>query len=245
MARSGSGKGHEMPSLTRSSAIMSSLFPPPQEETPEYPQQRPHRRGWGRIVAPILAIGAVLLKLAGSLKFLGVFVALGGYALIWGWKFALGFVLLILVHELGHYVEARRQGLNPQLPVFIPFLGAYVALRDQPFDPWRNALVSAAGPLAGGIGALACLLYGNAVDSDLLRALAYSGFLLNLFNLIPIGFLDGGHILRSWRVLRAGGGRASPADARRLSGVVALYSIGIAVALAFGMIVAHVPQDRL
>ena len=164
---------------------------------------------------------------------------------IWGWRFGLGFVLLILVHELGHYVEARRQGLKPQLPVFIPFLGAYVALRDQPFDPWRNALVSAAGPFAGGLAALACLLYGSAVDSPLLHALAYSGFLLNLFNLIPIGFLDGGHILRSWRILRAGGGRASPADARRLSGVVALYSIGLAVALALGMIVAHVPQDRL
>jgi Zn-dependent protease len=229
---------------------MSELFPPPEklppseEEIPEYPQRR-RRQGWGRIVAPILAVGAVLLKVAGSLKFLGVFVALGGYALIWGWRFALGFVLLILVHELGHYVEARRQGLHPQLPVFIPFLGAYVALRDQPFDPWRNALVSAAGPLAGGIGALACLVYGNAVDSPLLRALAYSGFLLNLFNLIPIGFLDGGHILRSWRVLRAGAGRANPAEARRLSGVVAFYSILLAVALAFGMIVSHVPQDRL
>jgi Zn-dependent protease len=223
---------------------VSGLFPPPKEEVPEY-EQRPRRQGWGRIVAPILAIGAVLLKLAGSLKFLGVFLALGGYALIWGWRFGLGFVLLILVHELGHYVEARRQGMKPQLPVFIPFLGAYVALRDQPFDPWRNALVSVAGPFAGGLGALACLVYGNAVDSPLLRALAYSGFLLNLFNLIPIGFLDGGHILRSWRVLRAGAGRANPAEARRLSGVVAFYSILLAVALAFGMIVSHVPQDRL
>jgi Zn-dependent protease len=228
---------------------VSSLFPPPEEEKapPEYPeyQQRPKRQGWGRILAPILAVGAVLLKLAGSLKFLGVFLALGGYALIWGWKFAVGFVLLILVHELGHYVEARRQGLKPQLPVFIPFLGAYVALRNQPFDPWGNALVSAAGPFAGGLAALACLVYGHAVDSRLLQALAYSGFLLNLFNLIPIAFLDGGHILRSWRVLRAGGGRANPAEARRLSGVVAFYSIALAVALAFGMIVSHVPQDRL
>ena len=115
--------------------------------------QRPApRRGGvlGRIFAPLLVLGGVLLKVAGSLKFLGVFLAVGGYALIWGWRFGVGFVLLILVHELGHYVEAKRQGLNPQLPVFIPFLGAYVALRNQPFDPWQNALVSAAGPAAGG-----------------------------------------------------------------------------------------------
>ena len=112
--------------------------------------QRPApRRGGvlGRIFAPLLVLGGVLLKVAGSLKFLGVFLAVGGYALIWGWRFGLGFVLLILVHELGHYVEAKRQGLNPQLPVFIPFFGAYVALRNQPFDPWQNALVSAAGPV--------------------------------------------------------------------------------------------------
>ena len=203
------------------------------------------RQSWGRLLAPIFVAGTVLLKVAGTLKFLGIFVAVGGYALIWGWRFAVGFVLLILVHELGHYVEARRQWLNPQLPVFIPFLGAYVALRNQPFDPWRNALVSAAGPFAGGVAALACLVYGNAVDSDLLRALAYAGFLLNLFNLIPIGFLDGGHIMRSWRVLRAGGGRASPAEARRLAGIVAAYSIALAVALALGMFSAHVPQSRL
>ena len=214
-------------------------------DLPEEQPARPPRRGWGRLVAPIFIACAVLLKIAGSLKFLGIFVAVGGYALIWGWRFAIGFVLLILVHELGHYVEARRQGLNPQLPVFIPFLGAYVALRGQPFDPWRNALVSVAGPVAGGIGALACLVYGNAVDSDLLRALAYSGFCLNLVNLIPISILDGGHLLRSWRVRRAGGGRPSPAEARRLAGVVGVISVAVAAGLALGMVAAHIPQDRL
>ena len=212
---------------------------------PDEPSPRPHRGGIGRILAPLVVAGAVLLKLAGSLKFLGIFVAVGGYALIWGWRFGVGFVLLILVHELGHYVEAKRQGLNPQIPVFIPFLGAYVALRNQPFDPWRNSLVSVAGPAAGGAAALACLIYGNAVDSDLFRALAYVGFLLNLFNLIPIGFLDGGHILRAWRVLRSGGGRARPADARRLSTIVAAYTVALIAALALGMVASHVPQTRL
>ena len=203
------------------------------------------RRGWTRLLAPVFVAGTVLLKVVGSLKFLGIFVAIGGYALIWGWRFGVGFVLLILVHELGHYVEARRQGLSPQLPVFIPFLGAYVALRGQRFDPWGNALVAAAGPFAGGLAALACLVYGSAVDSGLLRALAYAGFLLNLFNLIPIAFLDGGHILRAWRVLRAGGGHSSPAEARRLAGIVGAYSVVLAAALAVGMVAAHVPQTRL
>lgn len=215
------------------------------EQLPDESSNHPPRRGWGRLVASIFVAGAVLLKLAGSLKFLGIFVSVGGYALIWGWRFAVGFVLLILVHELGHYLEARRQGLHPQLPVFIPFLGAYVALRGQPFDPWRNALVSVAGPVAGGVAALACLVYGTAVDSRLLLALAYAGFFLNLVNLIPIGILDGGHILRSWRVLRAGGGRPSSAEARRLAGVVGVYSVALAAGLAIGMVAAHVPQDRL
>lgn len=213
---------------------------------PDDPVDRPPRRGGiGRVLAPLVVAGAVILKLAGSLKFLGIFVAVGGYALIWGWRFGIGFVLLILVHELGHYVEARRQGLNPQIPVFIPFLGAYVALRNQPFDPWRNALVSIAGPVAGGVAALACLVYGNATDSDLMRALAYVGFLLNLFNLLPIGPLDGGHVLRAWRVLKAGGGRANPAEARRLANVVAVYTVAVIAALALGMVASHIPQTRL
>ena len=102
-----------------------------------------------------------------------------------------------------------------------------------------------AGPAAGGVAALACLVYGSATDSDLLRALAYAGFFLNLINLVPIAFLDGGHILRAWRVLRAGGGRSNPAEARRLAGVVGVYSIALAAALAIGMVASHVPQNRL
>jgi Zn-dependent protease len=78
-----------------------------------------------------------------------------------------------------------------------------------------------------------------------MRALAYAGFLLNLINLLPIGILDGGHVLRSWRVLRAGGGAATPAAARRRAAIVAAASALTVAALVVGMVVAHVPQDRL
>jgi Zn-dependent protease len=210
------------------------------------PSESPGRRSLlARLLAPLVAIGGLLVKFGGSLKFLGLFVSLGGYALIWGWKFGVGFVLLIFVHELGHYVEARRQGLHVSLPVFIPFIGAYVALRDVPFDPWRNAKVALAGPFLGGLGSLAVLVAGEVSDSNLLLALAYTGFFLNLFNLVPIGFLDGGRILQSWRVLRAGGGAATPARAHALAWRVGLLTLATAAALAAGMVAAHIPQHRL
>ena len=221
-------------------------FPEPDPVYSPIRRPRTAREILARVLAPIAAAIRFAVKFGVfSIKFFGIFIAVGGYALIWGWKFAIGFVLLILVHELGHYVEAKRQGLKPALPVFLPFLGAYVALKNVPFDPWRNALVSLAGPVAGGIGAGAVFAVGEAQDSRFLLALAYVGFLLNLFNLIPVGFLDGGHLMRSWSVLRRGGGRSDPAAAQRLSWVVAgLYAATVFV-LILGMIAAHVPQHRL
>jgi hypothetical protein len=79
-----------------------------------------------KIWAPILALLGLLAKLGSLAKFGAVFVAFGGYALIWGWKFALGVIVLIFLHEMGHFIEAWRERLNPSWPVFIPFLGAYV-----------------------------------------------------------------------------------------------------------------------
>jgi Zn-dependent protease len=204
------------------------------------------RRIGGALLAPLVAIAGLAIKFGGfALKFFGIFISVGAYALIWSWQFALGFVLLILVHEAGHYVEARRQGLNPALPVFVPFLGAYVAIRDAPFDPWRNFLVSAAGPVAGGLGALAVLVAGEAGDSDLLRALGYTGFLLNVFNLVPLRPLDGGFIWQSVKILRHGAGAASPAEARTRAGIAGAVYVLLVAALLAGMLAAHVPQDRL
>jgi Zn-dependent protease len=115
------------------------------------------------------------------------------------WKFGLGFVLLILVHELGHVFEARRQGLEVSLPTFIPLFGAYVKVQQFGVAPWRGGLVSLAGPFVGGLGAAAVWAVGSAHDSHWLIELAYIGFLLNAGNLLPVGFLDGGAVFRSIR----------------------------------------------
>ena len=203
------------------------------------------RRVGGAILAPLIAIAGIAIKFgAFTIKFFGIFLSVAAYALIWGWAFGVGFVLLILVHEAGHYFEARRQGLKPSLPVFVPFLGAYVAIRDAPFDPWRNFLVSIAGPVLGGLGALAVLIAGEAADSNLLRALGYTGFLLNVFNLVPLRPLDGGFIWQAIKILRHGAGAPTAAEARRRATVAGAVYVGVIAALLVGMVGAHVPQDR-
>jgi len=218
----------------------------PEPETLPSEHDRSRATLLGKILAPLILLGGIIIKFGVFvLKFFGIFLAVGGYTLIWGWEFAVGLVLLILAHELGHYIEAKREGLDPQLPVFIPFLGAYVALRNMRFDPWLNARVSLAGPVVGGVAAAACLVVALAIDSDFMRALAYTGFLLNLINLVPIGFLDGGHVLKSWKILRAGAGAKTPARAKSLAVVVAVATLVTILALVGGMIVSHVPQDRL
>ncbi len=199
-----------------------------------------------RFFAPLVALGFLLVKFgAFAVKFFGIFISVGGYALLFGFKFAVGFVLLILVHELGHFVEAKRQGLNPSLPVFIPFLGAYVAMKNAPFDPWRNLLVSAAGPFAGGLASLGVWIVGESTDSRFLVALAYTGFLLNLFNLIPVRPFDGGFMWRSVKALRLGHReRVAWAPGWRVVAGAVVYG-GLIATLVLGMVVAHVPQDRL
>jgi Zn-dependent protease len=216
-------------------------FPP---EIPERDYRPIHPEpAWRSVVrklwAPIaVAVGLVIKFGFAFAKFASIFVAVGGYALIWGWRFAIGFVLLILVHELGHFIEARRRGFKAALPVFIPFFGAYVTIRDARMNPWQSAWISLAGPIYGGLGAAVVWAVGEQRDSGLLQALGYVGFLLNLFNLIPIGFLDGGTVWRAIRTMRLGG---TPGKAT----TVTLVYFGLAAAMLIGMVAAHVPQHRL
>jgi Zn-dependent protease len=204
---------------------------------PIHPRGRDWRGLFRRLFGPLIAGAIALAKFSFVLvKFGSIFIAVGAYALIWGWKFGVGVVLLILLHELGHYIEAKREGLNPKLPVFIPFLGAYVQYTRG--NPWQTVRVAIAGPIFGGLAALVCYVIGRTQGSDLWLALAYFGFFLNLFNLIPFGIFDGGAVWRSARWLRLGGGGAKATIA------YVLY-FGTALALVVGMIAAHVPQHRL
>ncbi len=192
-----------------------------------------------RLLAPIaVAIGAIAKYGFAVAKFGSIFVAVGGYALIWGWRIAIGFVALILIHELGHFIEARRLGLHPNWPIFVPFLGAFVAFRTEQLTPWRLARIALAGPVLGAVGAAAFWVVGEQIDSQLLQALGYFGFLLNLFNLIPIGFLDGGQILRAFDLLRRGGARTRAA-------MIGFAYASLAALLVLGMIGSHVAQHRL
>lgn len=140
----------------------------------------------------LLLSGAKLGKLAltGGTMLLSVVA----YAFVFGWKYAVGFVLLLFVHEMGHYIAAKRRGLAVGAPTFIPFLGAWIQLKDLPHDAETEAYVGLGGPLIGTVGALVCYLMARSYDATWLLAVAYAGFFLNLFNLIPLSPFDGGRI---------------------------------------------------
>ncbi|MDH4187401.1 MAG: site-2 protease family protein [Nitrospira sp.] len=121
-------------------------------------------------------------------------LSIGAYALLFGWPYAAGFVLLIFCHEMGHFLAAKQRGLDVGAPTFIPFVGAWIQLKKQPMDVETEAYVGIAGPVLGTIAAVACYYAGEILHSRLLLALAYAGLMLNLFNLIPISPLDGGRI---------------------------------------------------
>ena len=122
-------------------------------------------------------------------------VSMAVYAVSFGWPYAIGFVLLILVHELGHFIAARQMGLEVGAPVFIPFVGAWISLKDAHMAPATEAHVAIAGPMLGSIAALGCYLLGISGHGRIFLALAQAGFMLNLFNLVPLAPLDGGRLV--------------------------------------------------
>ena len=138
---------------------------------------------------PVLKFLPVILKTGGTMV-----LSIWFYAMNWGWWFAAGFVLLILVHECGHLLVAKKFGLKVSAPMFIPFMGAFIALKDAPRNAWMEACVGIGGPILGTLGSVVCYALFWPTRNPLFLALAYSGFFLNLFNLAPIGFLDGGRI---------------------------------------------------
>jgi Zn-dependent protease len=146
-----------------------------------------------KLLLGLLAAGKLgKVALTGGTMLLSVFA----YALIYGWPYAVGFVALIFVHEMGHFIAARRSGLEVGAPVFIPFVGAWVALKTTELDPETEAYVALAGPVLGTVAAFGCYLVALSNGEPLWMALAYAGFFLNLFNLIPVRPFDGGRVVR-------------------------------------------------
>jgi Zn-dependent protease len=158
-----------------------------------------------RLWAPLAIVGAFFAKFKGvlllipKLKILTtsgtMLVSIAAYSLIWGWKFAVGFVLLLLVHEMGHVIQLRREGIPASAPMFIPFLGAIVSAKSLGGNALAEARVGLAGPVLGTAGAAVLLPLAEATGNDLWRALAFTGFFLNLFNLAPVVPLDGGRAM--------------------------------------------------
>src|SRR5919199_2365511 len=167
---------------------MGWLPPAPATEPPAAPPPRRPARGIRRVLYPLLAVGAVLLNWAAKLKGLllllpklkllttagSMGLSVIAYALLWGPAFGVGFVALLFAHEMGHYVQMRREGVRPNWMVFIPFMGAAVGARSLGGSALAEARIGLAGPILGSLGAAAVLAI--ATDSGLLHALAFTGF---------------------------------------------------------------------
>jgi Zn-dependent protease len=179
--------------------------PLPQPSEPERPSPSPSPRwrgGLGGLAVAAVAIaakGKALLLLLPKLKILTtsgtMLVSMAAYALFWGFPFAAGFVVLLLIHEMGHVIQLRREGVKATAPIFIPFLGAAVGMKEMPRDALAEARVGLAGPVLGTLGAAIPAAIGFATGEDFWLALAFVGFFLNLFNLMPVLPLDGGRAM--------------------------------------------------
>ena len=154
---------------------------------------------WARRLGPLGPIAIVLAKSKGlflaifKLKFLFSFASfLAIYASLFGWRYGVGIGVCILIHEMGHYIDIKRRGLPAEMPVFLPGLGAYVKWNALGVTLRQIAQISLAGPLAGWIAAACCFLIYFQTHNPIWAALARTGAILNILNLIPVAILDGG-----------------------------------------------------
>src|SRR5215218_4177723 len=184
----------------------TTWLPPAPPAPPPAPPPRSRARN---ALGPIGVAIAVIVKFAAKLKALllllpklkvlttsaSMLVSVAAYAVIWGWRFAVGFVALLFVHEMGHVIQMKREGVRISGMLFIPFLGAAVGARSMGGNALAEARIGLAGPVLGTLGTAALIPIAGAQDSDLLRALAFTGFFLNLFNLAPVVPLDGGRAM--------------------------------------------------
>jgi Zn-dependent protease len=190
---------------------MSNWLPPaaPVPEPPAPPPAASEPSRAKRLFGPLFVAGLAILKFGVKLKALllllpklkllttsaSMLVSVAAYAIIWGWTFAVGFVALLFVHEMGHVIQMKREGVKVSGMLFIPFLGAAVGARSMGGNALAEARIGLAGPVLGTLATAALLPIAAAQDSDFLRALAFTGFFLNLFNLVPVVPLDGGRAM--------------------------------------------------
>lgn len=139
--------------------------------------------------------GLLLLKIPALGTVVSVLISFAGYAWLRGPWFAAALIAMIFIHEMGHVIEIRRQGMQATAPIFIPFLGAAIFQRSHPTTAVKQAQIGIAGPIAGTIGASAAYFLYLTTNWDVLLLAATLGFFINLFNLIPVWQLDGSWIL--------------------------------------------------
>jgi Zn-dependent protease len=185
--------------------LRDPLPPADPQRLPPPPAERPRQSILRRMGGAVVAAGLLLLKWAGVVfsvigkgSFLFSFaISIGAWALFAPLPFAIGIVTMLLVHEMGHALWAKREGLQVHAITFVPFLGA-ATLFERPRDVYTDAKIALAGPAVGSLAAGAALGLAETQDSDVLRIVAYVGFLLNLFNLAPVLPLDGGVIAQAF-----------------------------------------------
>jgi len=192
------------PLLPEHPPVPSGYLPPGPERPADHDAHR--QSFFKRRIAPLgAAVLAFLAKIKAIILFLpkikllvtagSMAVSILAYTTIWGFWFAIGFVILLLVHEMGHVIALRREGIKASAPMFIPFMGAVISARSLGDNALAEARVGLAGPILGTIGSAVCIVIWQVTGHDFWRALAFTGLFLNLFNLLPVVPLDGGRAM--------------------------------------------------